>query len=65
MLMEAVAEFLLHASAWLLDRFRRLLDRLPDRDPLTLPWWHRLARLILAIGACLAILIPLGWFVLR
>jgi hypothetical protein len=63
--MEALAEFLLQTSGWLLDRFRRLLDRLPGRDPSTLPWWHRLARLVLAIAICLAILILLGWLIWR
>jgi hypothetical protein len=63
--MEALAEILMRILGWLLDRFRRLLDRLPDRDPSTLPWWHRLARLTLAIAVCLAILIPLGWLIWR
>jgi hypothetical protein len=63
--MDALAQALMGIFGWLLDRFRRLLDRLPDRDPSTLPWWHRLARLTLAIGVCLAILIALGWLIWR
>ena len=63
--MEAIAEFLVHISASLLGRFRRLLDRLPDRDPSQLPWWHRLARLTVGIVVSLAILIPLGWLIWR
>jgi hypothetical protein len=31
--MEALAEILMRILGWLLDRLRRLLDRLPDRDP--------------------------------
>jgi len=64
-LIEALAEFLISMSERLLGRFRRLLDRLPDRDPSTLPWWHRLARLIPGVALSLAILILLGWWIWR
>ncbi|HYI31393.1 MAG TPA: hypothetical protein VD863_26440 [Bradyrhizobium sp.] len=63
--MDLIAQFVAAMTGRLLDRFRRLLDRLPDRDPSTLPWWHRLARLTVGIAVCLAILLPLGWLIWR
>jgi hypothetical protein len=66
---QAIAELLAHLLGliigWPLAQFRKWADRQPDRDPSTMPWWHRLARLTLASSVCLMILVPVAWLIWR
>jgi len=48
---------------WPLARFRRWLDRQPDRDPSQISSVERFGRLTLGMTLTLCVLIPLGWLV--
>jgi hypothetical protein len=61
--LEVIAYLVSSVIGWLLQRFRRRLDRLPDRDPSQLSVPHRLGRLTLGLAVCLLILVPLAWLI--
>jgi hypothetical protein len=50
---------------WPLRRFRRRLDRLPQRDPSQLSTLEKTGRLVLGAGVMLLILMALGWLIFK
>jgi hypothetical protein len=61
--LEVIVQLIVWLIGWPLHRFRRLLDRLPDRDPSQLCLLHRLGRLTSGFAICLVILAPLVWLI--
>jgi hypothetical protein len=61
--LEALFYLVSSLIGWPLQRFRRRLDRLPDRDPSQLSVLHRLGRLALGLAVSLMILAPLAWLI--
>ena len=59
--LEGVLRLLGWMFGWLLGRFRRWLDRQPDRDPSQISWLEKVGRLALGVFLTLCILMPLGW----
>ncbi|MBR0827090.1 hypothetical protein JQ596_16250 [Bradyrhizobium manausense] len=57
--------WLLDLLGWLLSRFRRWLDLLPDRDPSQLSMLGKIGRGLLAGSVSLSLLVPLVWLVFR
>jgi hypothetical protein len=63
--LEALVYLVSSLIGWPLQRFRRWLDRQPDRDPSQLSGLQRLGRAALGLVVCLLILAPLVWLILK
>jgi hypothetical protein len=61
--LEALIYLVSSLIGWPLQRFRRWLDRQPDRDPSQLSGLQRLGRITLGLVVCLMVLVPLMWLV--
>ncbi len=48
---------------WLLKRFRRRIDQLPDREFAELSFAGKVGRLLLMTTALLMVCAPLAWFI--
>jgi hypothetical protein len=64
-LLEDILHLFAEFFGWLLRRFRRWLDRLPDRDPSQISPLERFGRLALGVSLTVCILLPLRWLIFR